>query len=195
MTIPLFLKALSAYTDNELMQRIAQKGDDKAFDELYRRHVRRLIGFFFRQMNRDEALAADLVQDTFLKVWTNRERWKSGDEFIPWLFTIAYNICKNEYRHQNYQAEYEEETRLTGIEEMTNDLDKRIDDSIFDQMLKTALSRMTPETRILFSLRFEEELQVAQIAEVMGIPEGTVKSRLNTLTNKLKDKFKNYGNI
>ena len=195
MTTPLLLKALSTYTNEELMQRIAQKGDDKAFDELYRRHVRRLMGFFFRQMNRNEDLAADLTQDTFLKVWINRERWKAGNEFIPWLFAIACNICKNEYRHCNYQSEYEEETKLTGTEEMANDFDKRIDDSIFDQLLKSELSRFAPEARMLFSLRFEEELQVAQIAEVMGIPEGTVKSRLHTLTNKLKDKFKNYGNI
>ena len=64
-----------------------------------------------------------------------------------------------------------------------------MDNEAFDRALRQELERMSPDSRLLFSLRFEEELSVPQIAEVMAIPEGTVKSRLHTLTQTLKKKL------
>ena len=106
MKIPIFLKPLSSFTDEELMQRVSSKDDDRAYSELYHRHARRLMGFFFRQMNGDEALAADLTQDAFLRVWTARDRF-SGTSFRTWLLTIGYNLVKNHFRHSGHQREYE----------------------------------------------------------------------------------------
>lgn len=82
MKVPLFFKSLSSLPDEELMRRVSHKGDDGAFDELYHRHARRLMGFFFRQVNRDEALAADLTQDAFMRVWSARANY-SGHHFLP----------------------------------------------------------------------------------------------------------------
>ena len=102
------VRPLNQLTDEQLMQRVAAKDDDRAFDELYHRHARRVMGFFYRQMNRDEERASDLMQDTLMRVWTARQRWNTDTEFLPWLFTIAFNICKNEYRHNGYKADYEQ---------------------------------------------------------------------------------------
>ena len=63
MSIHLFHKPLASLTDDELMTMVSSKDDDRAYGELYRRHARRLMGFFFRQVGKDEAAAADLVQD------------------------------------------------------------------------------------------------------------------------------------
>ena len=212
MTISLF-KSTGSLTDEQLMARVSGKDDERAYDELYRRHARRLMGFFLRQLNHDEALAADLTQDTFLRVWANRNNFvaeksssfyslegapirersplpkgRAGGEssFSPWLFRIAYNLCKNRYRHLAYEQAYEQEVKHTEQEAEDNTFDMQIDRDTFDRALQAELTKLPPDQRLLFSLRFEEDLSVPQIATIIGIPEGTVKSRLHSLTKRLR---------
>ena len=189
MIIPHFFKSLSAFTDEELMQRVGSKDDDRAYDELYHRHARRLMGFFFRQTGGNEALAADLTQDTFMRVWMARDRF-TGTSFHTWLLTIGYNLLKNHYRHSEHEKDYESFAMQTQKEAGDNDVIDQLDQEAFDQVLSRLLEKMPPESRLLFSLRFEEELTVPQIAVVMAIPEGTVKSRLHILTQTLKLKLR-----
>ena len=190
MTISHLFKPLSSLTDDELMQKVSEKDDDRAFGELYHRHARRLMGFFFRQSGGDEARAADLTQDAFMRVWTARDKF-SGSSFRTWLLTIGYNLVKNHYRLSEHQKQYEQFVVQTGEEVAESNIVEHLDNKAFDQALKQHLEKMPPESRLLFSLRFEEELTVPQIAVVMSVPEGTVKSRLHILTQSLKQKF-NY---
>ena len=194
MMIHLFHKSLTSLTDDELMQRVSNKDDDKAYDELYHRHARRLMGFFFRQLNGDEALAADLTQDAFMRVWTARDRF-SGSGFRTWLLTIAYNIVKNHFRHSEHQKQYELFAQQTGEEVADSAIIEQMDNDAFDQALRRELETMPPESRLLFSFRFEEELTIPEIATLMELPEGTVKSRLHTLTQTLKHKFNRHEDI
>lgn len=185
-----YFKPLSAFTDEELMQRVSSKDDDRAYGELYHRHARKLMGFFFRQSGGDEALAADLTQDTFMRVWTARSKFQDSG-FRTWMLTIGYNLVKNHYRLSEHQKQYEQFVVQTGEEVAESNIVEHLDNKAFDQALKQHLEKMPPESRLLFSLRFEEELTVPQIAVVMSIPEGTVKSRLHILTQSLKQKL-NY---
>ena len=194
MTLPIFLKPLGSLTDDELMQRVASKDDDRAYGELYHRHARRLMGLFYRQMNGDEALAADLTQDAFMRVWTARDRF-SGNSFRTWLLTIGYNLVKNHFRHTEHQREYEQLLAQTQQEEEDNGIIEKMEKDAFDQALRLLLEKMPAESRMLFSLRFEEELTVPEIAVVLSVPEGTVKSRLHVLTQTLKQKFNQYDYI
>lgn len=186
--VQLIFKPLGSLSDDELMQRVSSKDDDRAFGELYHRHSRRLMGFFFRQVERDEALAADLMQDAFVRVWTARDKF-TGTSFRTWLFTIAFNLLKNHYRHAEHQKQFElfVAQHQTVIED--SKVIETLDGEAFDLALRQELERMSSDGRLLFSLRFEEELSVPQIAEVMAIPEGTVKSRLHTLTQTLRQKL------
>jgi len=188
MTISHLFKPLSSLTDDELMQKVSEKDDDRAFGELYHRHARRLMGFFFRQLERDEDLASDFTQDAFMRVWTARDKF-AGASFRTWLFTIAFNLLKNHYRHAEHQKQFEQFVSLHQPTTEDSKIIEQLDDEAFDRALKQELERMSSDARLLFSLRFEEELSVPQIAEVMAIPEGTVKSRLYTLTQSLKKKL------
>ena len=191
MRLPLIFVNKASLSDEELMKRVASKDDDRAFDELYHRHARRVMGFLLRQLG-DSERAADLVQDAFLRLWSSRERYLSGKCFSTWLFSIAYNLLKNEYRRSGYSVEYAEHVINSTTEEQDDDLDVKLDDRLFDAALRQELSLLDAESRLLFSLRFEEEMTVPQIAEVMKIPEGTVKSRQHTIIRNLKQKLKIY---
>ena len=191
MRIPLFFNSIASLSDEDLMARVASKDDDRAFDELYHRHARRVMGFIMRQLS-DSDRAADLVQDAFLRLWSSRERYIADKCFSTWLFSIAYNLLKNEYRRSGYSVEYAEHVINNTTEEQDDDLDVKLDDKLFDAALRQELSLLDAESRLLFSLRFEEEMTVPQIAEVMKIPEGTVKSRQHTIIRNLKQKLKIY---
>lgn len=188
MIITHLFKPLGSLTDDELMQRVSRKDDDRAFGELYHRHVRRLMGFFFRQLDKDEALASDFTQDAFMRVWTARDKF-TGTTFRTWLFTIAFNLIKNHIRHSVHQKQYEQFVATYQAVTEDSKIINKLDDEAFANALREELERLSSDARLLFSLRFEEELSVPQIAEVMEIPEGTVKSRLHTLTQTLKKKL------
>lgn len=188
MIVTRFFKPLGSLTDDELMQRVCRKDDDRAFGELYHRHARRLMGFLFRQLDRDEALASDFTQDAFMRVWTARDKF-TGTTFRTWLFTIAFNLIKNHIRHSVHQKQYVQFVAKHQAVTEDSKVVESMDNEAFDRALRQELERMSPDSRLLFSLRFEEELSVPQIAEVMAIPEGTVKSRLHTLTQTLKKKL------
>ena len=186
-----FRPSLRKLSDEELMGRVRRTGDEKAFDELYRRYARRLHGFFFRMLGREEQLAADFTQELFLRVWAARGRYECGRELCPWFFTMAYNLCRNEYRFRNIAVGFAEEVR-GGPWTYEEQPELRMDVQMFDRELSTLLDKLPPEQRVLFALRYEEELTVPQLAEVMGIPEGTVKSRLHYLLQYLRKKLKVY---
>ena len=173
------------------MMRVGRHDDEKAFDELYRRHARRLQGFFFRMLGGDGTQAADFMQETFLRVWAARGRYEAGRGFSPWMFTLAYNLCRNEYRRldaMSVGAEWDEgcEAGYETLEEL------RMDTEDFDRALRTELQRLPFDRRVLFALRYEEELTVPQVAAVLGVLEGTVKSRLHYLLQHLRQKLKAY---
>lgn len=188
MILSHLFKPLSALTDDELMQRVSCKDDDRAFGELYHRYARRLMGFFFRQLDRDEALASDFTQDAFMRVWTARDKF-TGTTFRTWLFTIAFNLIKNHIRHSVHQKQYEQFVAKHQAVTEDSKIIETLDEKAFTDALRQELERLSSDARLLFSLRFEEELSVPQISEVMAIPEGTVKSRLHTLTQTLKKKL------
>ena len=188
-----FGRDIKKLSDGELMLRI-QKGQEKAFEELYRRYARRLQGFFYRMCGNDREMAADFTQEIFERLWTYRERYNGGEFVSAWLFTMAYNICRNEYRHRGVQEIYE--WHQSGVDEASDtDIESRLDAKSFDRALSEILSTLAPEPRMLFALRYEEELSFAEIAEIMHLPLGTVKSRNHYLVALIKQKLHRYEQI
>ena len=191
--IRLFRKtSLTALTDEQLMSRVGEGLDEKAFNELYSRHARRLMGFFLRAFRYDEDEAADACQETFLKVWQAAEQFNPTAAFRPWLYTIAYNLCRSRFRHSEQAERYRSEQLTTTADEYTDACELQLDNATLLKALSEVLETLPPESRTLFALRFEEELGIAQVSEILGIPEGTVKSRLHRLLNYLKQQLHDY---
>ena len=183
MLIPL---RMSVQSDEQLMTRAA-RGSDRAFEELYNRHARRLQGFFVRRLGDDADLAADFMHDTFLRLYAARETYREGRNFRAWLFTIAYNLCRNHHRNQ-LTIVSDEGVDITDEASIEVELDmKDLHDALQD------ILRKLPESyAMLFSLHYEEELTVPQIAQITDLPEGTVKSRLHKAMNIIKQNLKQY---
>ena len=181
MLIPL---RLSAQTDEQLMLRAA-RGSDRAFEELYNRHARRLQGFFVRRLGND----ADFMHDTFLRLYAAREKYHEGNSFRAWLYTIAYNLCKNHHRNQLSIVRDDEKDMPAEA-----DIEVELDETILHNALCEALKSLPEPYAMLFSLHYEEELTIPQIAQITDLPEGTVKSRLHKTMNIIKQQLKQYEN-
>ena len=183
------LHPLRRQTDEQLMQQAAA-GSDTAFEELYRRYARRLKGFFFLQLGGDEELAADATHDVFLRAYEARSRYQEGRKVDTWLFTIAYNICKNHYRSNAYEAQF---LANLDAEPVTNQqIEVQLDQAALDEALAQVLAELPAPLHQIFSLHYQEELTIPQIAEIVGVPEGTIKSRLHKTMNIIRKKLKQY---
>lgn len=170
-----------------MMQRTESDNWKKA---LYDRHARRLQGFFYRQFRGDEQAAADATHDTFLRAFEAVNRASEGTDEAAWLFTIAYNLLRNRYRHQTYETEYLATLDRQPTEEQQ--IEVKLDQQTLLAALKEVLNGLPPPLRLLFSLRHEEELTVPQVAEILQIPEGTVKSRLHKTMTIIRKQLKEY---
>ena len=185
------LHPLRQQTDEQLMAKAAT-GSDTAFEELYRRYARRLKGFFFLQLGGDEELAADATHDVFLRAYEARDRYQEGRRVDTWLFTIAYNICRNHYRSNAYEAQL---LATLDAEPITNQqIEVQLDQAALDEALAQVLAELPAPLHQIFSLHYQEELSIPQIAEIVGVPEGTIKSRLHKTMNIIRKKLKKYEN-
>ncbi len=180
---------LSALTDAELMQRIG-RGEHKAFDTLYYRYARRLGGFFLRMLAYDAAKAEDMVQELFVRVWTHRKEYRSTQPFATWLYAMAYNLCKNEYRHEIVRQAYVEQCQQR--EEPTEELSEAMERDELRQRLRQVVQSLPTAQRDAFLLHYDEELTIPEVAHIIGCPEGTVKSRLYTALESVKRIMNEY---
>ncbi len=159
----------------------------ETFRTLYLEHGPRAQGFFLRMTGFDRKLARDLTQDLFLRLWDSRHNYDERRPFRTWMFAIAYNMLKNEYRRRMTVMEYAENAPK---EEPVTDTD-HLEQEQRDRILRSAIGRLPEPQKVVFLLRYEEELPLSEIARVCNIPEGTVKSRLFSALTAVRNYCKN----
>ena len=184
-------------SDEELMQRVCH-GEEPAFDEIYYRYGKRLLGYFTRMLNFDRVLAEDALQDLFLKIAEAPERFDNNRSFKTWIFSVASNHCKNYYRHKKIVSESKHD--LTHFSESSHSdvlstSISKMDGHLFRKNLEEILNSMTAEKKEAFILKYQEEKTIAEIALIQNCPEGSVKSRLHYTIKVLEDKLKLFNPI
>ena len=189
-----FRKKYSGLPDESLMQ-LLQQGDVQAFSEIYLRYSQRMLGYFYRMLAQDEQKAQDFLHDLFLKLLEKPDLYDVKKKFSSWLYSIAYNLCKNEYRRLAIRKRYaDEEKYLEQIRQLFADdqVENQLDGDKFQKALLQELERCNPDHRLIFLLRFQENFSTREIAEILDCKEGTVRSRLFYLTRKLAVSLNEY---
>jgi len=182
----------SVLSDEELMLHLCD-GEVLAFDEIYYRYSKQLLGYFIRMLNFDRTLAEDALQDLFLKIAEDPGKFDASRSFKTWIFSIASNSCKNFYRHQKVVSESKEELSYLGERSGNNEFLKaagKIDGAEFRKILNEALDELSPEKKEAFILKYQEDKSIADIAFIQNCPEGSVKSRLHYTLKTLEEKLK-----
>ncbi len=193
----LFKKKYSEFTDEQLMK-FMQQGDTDAFDVLYERYSQRLLAFFMRTLNNDLPKAQDFLHDIFVKIIERPELFDSGKKFKTWIFSIAYNQCKNEYRRLEIRKNTEflaDDIELESDSDEYLQIEQAIDNENFKNCIYNELATFEPEKQSVFLLKYQQNLSIKEISEIFNCAEGTVKSRLFYITKKLAEKFAAFSPI
>ncbi len=180
--------AQSEASDEQLMSAITQ-GERPAFDELYKRYHRRLYYYFYKMLSRDEEKAQDFLQEIFLKVAEKPRLFNPSMRFSTWIFSVAFNMCKNEYRrlHVRRIEERGHDPEMMPCQAVS--FDGTLDTKRFLEALETELGGLDEDHRTTFVLRFKENFSIKEIGKTLACPEGTVKSRLHYTIKKLAGKL------
>lgn len=186
--------------DEALMLRY-QQGDRAAFAQLARRHQTALYNFALRQVRAPQA-AEDIVQETFVRVVHNAVEFKHEARFTTWLYTIARNLCIDHLRkgalrrHPSLDESRGEEGDGPTLGEQTADPRASVEREATGTELKERIARavdaLPDEQREVFLMRELANLPFKEIAEVTGVSENTVKSRMRYALERLQDALSEY---
>lgn len=193
--------------DEDLLARYA-KGDLKAFEVLYMRHRKPIYNFILRSVHSPER-AEELVQEVFMRLVQNASSYARDAKFTTWLYTIARNICidthrRNQNRKRQQHVSLQRPMRGDAEEGIT--LEKRLEDPhaeqagedrVFHQQIQEALehavTQLSDEQREVFLLRETSHLAYQNIAQIVGVSENTVKSRMRYALEHLRKHMKSSG--
>ncbi|HZL57542.1 MAG TPA: sigma-70 family RNA polymerase sigma factor [Bryobacteraceae bacterium] len=169
-------------SDSTLVERCLS-GDDAAWEQLVRLHTRRVYGLCYRFTGRDSE-AQDLTQDVFLRVFRALAGFRSTEgSFATWLTRLTRNLLIDHYRRtRNERVTDSIEEQLPRVEEgfvSVSRPDAALAGREASELLQGALAKLSPDLRETIILRDLQEMEYREIAQVLSIPEGTVKSRLN----------------
>ena len=181
------------------MQRLAQ-GDERALAELHRRWARPLMGFL-AGMCGDRALAEDLTQEVFVRVWRAAPRYEPTAKFSTWLFHIARNHWLNErekrmHRVRAFSLDHagpsEDQPSLDVKDQDARTPDAQALDRELGAHIRRAVARLPEKLRETWALAVAQGLPYQEVGEILGIPVGTVKSRMFQATRAVRDDLKPY---
>ena len=177
------MSANQATSDEVLIGRIA-KGDRLAMQVLFARHHVRVYRFVLRLVG-NPTTAEDLISDVFLDVWRQAEKFEGRSAVSTWMLAIARFKALSALRKRP-DEELDEETAET-IEDASDNPEVSLEKKDKSAVLRQCLEKLSPEHKEIIDLVYDHEKSVEEVAEIVGIPENTVKTRLFYARKKLAE--------
>jgi RNA polymerase sigma-70 factor, ECF subfamily len=183
-------------SDEELMFRF-QKGDEAAYNEIVERYKNKLMNHIFYYMKERES-AEDIVQDTFIRVYLNKDKYKEIAKVSTWIYTIAINLAKTALARNGKMNAFS----ITGkdgendyeIKDKNSSTDGDVLKNELSDRIMSSIDNLEDKFREIVMLRDVDEMSYEEIAALLKIPTGTVKSRLNRARLNLRDALSEYIN-
>ena len=190
-----------AEMDDHALMAAIKAGEQEAFNEIVARYKNKLTNFVYRLLN-DYERASDLTQETFIRIYTNADRYEASNNFSTYIYRIAQNLAISEIRQRKrrglFQMPFFSSDR-DGEELEVEVADKRIlapEDVMIDDERRAAVRRaittLPEKYRVALVLRDVEGRSYEEISEILELSDGTVKSRINRARNLLKEKLREY---
>ena len=169
------------FTDEELISRF-QNGDERAYVELVNRYKDRLLNFVFQFLG-DIEQAEDVVQDTMLRLYEKKHYYKEIAKFSTWLYTIARNLANTELRKKKkrkttYLSQVSKERQFE-IPAIQDDVDQSLQNEFINDRIQSAINNLPEHSKVVIILRDIQELSYEEISNIVEVPLGTIKSRIN----------------
>ena len=170
------------YSDEQLISRF-QAGDENAYVELVNRFKDNLINFVYYLL-KDEELSEDIVQETFIKVYEKKHYYKPIAKFSTWIYTIARNLANTELRKKNrakimYLSHMKDDNQNHELKSKDQSLISKIENEYLFDELHLAIDKLPDNYKTAIILRDIQGLNYEEISNIVGVPLGTIKSRIN----------------
>jgi RNA polymerase sigma-70 factor (ECF subfamily) len=176
--------------DRALLEGVS-RGDQMAFRRLYTRHNVRIFRFLMRLV-RDEAAAEELLNEVFLEVWQHAGRYEGRSSPSTWMMSIAHNKAVSSLRRRREQTGLVDE-QLMQVPDPDDDPEANLQKQDKGQLMHACMAALSADHRTILDLVYYQELSVGEAAEVLGIPENTVKTRMFYARKKLSELLKSRG--
>ncbi|MBU0558540.1 MAG: sigma-70 family RNA polymerase sigma factor [Bacteroidetes bacterium] len=192
-------KKLFSLTDEQLIKEFQDNNTLQAYEILVKRFKDPLMNFVFRFVG-DRDACTDIVQDTMIKFYLNKDSYQSFAKFSTWIYTIAGNLAKNELKRRKrrviFSLSNDDDDRTFQIEDRAFIApDRAADNEIKNRFVQKALLRVKPIYREVVVLRDVEGFSYEEISDITALSIGTVKSRINRGRTQLQKLLKNiYSN-
>jgi RNA polymerase sigma-70 factor (ECF subfamily) len=188
-------RRLTDLTDEELIKEFQDNNTIEAYEILVKRYKDPLMNFVYRFLG-DRDACTDVVQETMIKFYLNKDSYRSFAKFSTWIYTIAANLAKNELKRRKRRTIYsidnsDDEKSLQIEDKMFLQPDKATDGEIKNEIIQKALLKVKPVYREVVILRDIQDLSYEEISEITGLPIGTVKSKINRGRAQLQKLLKN----
>lgn len=187
----IFKISLTQLSDEALMGRLIKKNDPKALTEIYNRYAKKLLGYFINMFNGDVEKAEDFLHDLFVKLMDKKQLFDTNRKFYSWIFTMASNMCKTEFRKPIIKSLASENHSENHKNLQTTD-HSAMDSAAFKRDLKIQIDLLSHDHKVAFILRYHQQFSLKEIAEITETNVGTVKSRLFYATKQMTKSLKNY---
>lgn len=175
-------------SDEKLLLLVA-KGNSDAFQKLYQ-NTDKTIYSFILSITRNPQDAEEIMQETYLKIWTSAGSYKPQGKPLAWMFTIARNLCYMKFRDQKHEADI----GLSDLSEKeTGEFCPQIEDAADKMVLSAALSILKEEERQIVLLHTTAGMKHREIAADLGMPLATVLSKYNRAMKKLQNHLREEG--
>lgn len=189
---------LSELTDEELIIEFQKNNNQKAFEILIQRFKNPLTNYVYRFLG-DYDSCIDIVQETFIKVYRYKDNYSSVAKFSTWVYTIAGNLARSEYKRKKRKSifsinSYGEDEKTFEIPDESYRPDVSADANLKREVIEKALLKVRESYREAVILRDIQELSYEEIAQILGIEVGTVKSRINRGRSELQELLKDIYN-
>ena len=177
-------------SDSQIIERTLG-GEPDAFNMLVRRWERQIYGLTLRMLGRDEE-AKDATQETFLSAYRNLSKFRGEAKFSSWIYRIALNICNTKLRGRSRAViSLDEQREESGLElaASSDDLGSRLQQEQITRHVRRALQGLPADMRQVIIMKEYEGLKFSEIAEILGIPISTVKTRMYTGLSELRKRL------
>lgn len=191
--MPVLADDLATATDSELVLR-CQKGDRYSFQILYQRYRKRVRSTLYQLCG--ASILDDLTQEVFLRVWKSLPKLRQASNFSTWLYRISWNVASDQRRRfaRNKQEQlFSEEQEIISNSVSTQENAPDLMQLYYQDLVQRGLQVLNFDQRVVLVLHDLEDVPQKEVAKILGIPVGTVKSRLFHARNSLRKFLQQQG--
>ena len=182
-----------SYSDEQLML-LFQGGNENAYIELVNRYKDKLINFIFNYLGDIES-SEDVVQETMIKLYQKKHYYKEIAKFSTWLYTIAKNLANTELRRRKQRkttllSQFSKDDKMYDLPSNDNEVGQEIQTEIVSKIIREAIDQLSEKFKTVITLRDIQQLSYEDISNIIDVPIGTVKSRINRARLQLQVELK-----